>query len=72
MVRGATVHTAVGPPIVNGTIVVRDGRLVAIGTSVAVPAGARVIEAAGKVVTPGMIDEHSTSGRAPPTSTTGP
>ena len=58
-VRGATVHTAAGAPIANATIVVRDGKIAAVGQGVAVPAGARVIEAAGKVIIPGMIDEHS-------------
>jgi len=59
VIRGATIHTAAGAPIRNGTIVVRDGKIAAIGTNVSVPSGARVIEAAGKVVTPGMIDNHS-------------
>lgn len=63
--RGATVHTAAGAPIVNGTIVVRDGRIAAVGRDVPVPAGARVIEASGKVITPGMIDEHSHIGTRP-------
>ncbi|MGE0443443.1 MAG: amidohydrolase family protein [Gemmatimonadales bacterium] len=66
VVRGATIHTAAGAPIVRGTIVVRDGRIAAIGTNVAVPAGARVIDAAGKDVIPGMVDNHSHIG-APPT-----
>ncbi|MEZ4457273.1 MAG: hypothetical protein R2882_12120, partial [Gemmatimonadales bacterium] len=48
VVRGATIHTAAGGPIARGTIVLRDGRIAAIGTNVAVPAGARVIDATGK------------------------
>ena len=65
VVRGATVHTAVGAPLVNATIVVRDGKVAAVGTNVAVPAGARVLDVAGKVIIPGMIDEHSHIGALP-------
>lgn len=42
-------------PIERGTVVVRDGRVVAAGTNVAVPAGVRVIDAAGKWVSPGIF-----------------
>jgi imidazolonepropionase-like amidohydrolase len=65
VVRGAKVHTAVGAPLANATIVVRDGKVAAVGTNVAVPAGARVIDATGKVIIPGMIDEHSHIGALP-------
>ena len=43
----------------NGTILVRDGKIVAVGATVDVPAGATVIDAGGKFVTPGIIDDHS-------------
>lgn len=65
VVRGGTIHTAAGAPIINGTIVLRGGKIVALGTSVAVPAGARVIDATGKHVVPGMIDNHSHIGAVP-------
>lgn len=65
VVRGATVHTAAGAPIRNATIVVRDGKISAVGASLAIPAGARVIDATGKVIIPGMIDEHSHIGARP-------
>ena len=58
-VRGATVHTAAGPPIVNATILVRDGKIVEVGHNVSVPAGATVYDVAGKVIIPGMMDNHS-------------
>lgn len=58
-IRGGTIHTAAGAPIRNGVIVIRNGRIAAIGAGVAVPAGARVIDAAGKDIVPGMIDNHS-------------
>ena len=65
LVRGATVHTAAGAPIPNGSVLIRAGKIVAVGTNVAAPAGARIIDAAGKVVTPGMIDNHSHIGARP-------
>lgn len=65
LVRGATIHTAAGAPIPNGAVLVRGGKIVALGTNVTAPAGARIIEAAGKVVIPGMIDNHSHIGARP-------
>ncbi len=58
-IRNATILTAAGPVIQKGTVLVRDGRIVAVGASVDVPAGVTVIDAAGKYVTPGIIDDHS-------------
>ena len=59
-IRGGTVIT-VGPQgtIAKGTVLIRDGRIVAVGTDVAVPASARVIDATGRYVIPGLIDAHS-------------
>jgi imidazolonepropionase-like amidohydrolase len=65
LVRGGTVYTAVGAPISNGSVLIRAGKIVAVGTNVAPPAGARVVEAAGKIVIPGMIDNHSHIGARP-------
>ena len=59
LIRGATIHPASGAPIPNGSILIRDGKIVAIGPFVAAPDGAHIIEAAGKDVIPGMIDNHS-------------
>ena len=61
-VRGKLVYTMAGSPIKNGTVVIRDGKIVAVGTSdtVRVPDGFEVLEA--EVVTPGLIDAHSTVG----------
>jgi imidazolonepropionase-like amidohydrolase len=42
-------------PIQNGTVVLRGGKVVAAGAGVAVPAGLRTIDAAGKWVTPGLV-----------------
>jgi imidazolonepropionase-like amidohydrolase len=64
-IRGATLLTAAGPVVANGTILVRDGKIVAVGASVDVPAGTLVIDGAGKFVTPGVIDDHSHLGLYP-------
>jgi imidazolonepropionase-like amidohydrolase len=51
-----------GPAIERGTIVIRGGRIAAVGAGVAVPPGARTIDAAGKIVTPGLIDSGIQTG----------
>ncbi len=61
-ITNARIHTMAGPVIERGTVVVRDGVIAAVGADVAVPAGARVIDAAGKVVTPGFIDSATQLG----------
>lgn len=55
-ITGGTVHPVSGHRIENATVLVRDGAIVAVGRDVAVPAGARVIDARGKVVTPGLFN----------------
>ena len=61
-IRGKTIHTMAGAPITDGIIVIQDGKISAIGRAdqIAVPEGFKVFEAA--VVTPGLIDAHSTVG----------
>ena len=58
-VTNATIMTASNGTIQRGTIVIRDGKIAAVGSNVAVPAGATVIDGTGKFVTPGIIDAHS-------------
>jgi imidazolonepropionase-like amidohydrolase len=59
---GATIHSVSGPSIERGTILFRDGRIVAVGTDVAVPDGAVRIDAPGRWVTPGLIQTGTTLG----------
>ncbi len=61
-VRGETVHTMAGEVIRDGIVIVRDGKIVSVGpaATTAVPPGMRMLEAV--VVTPGLIDAHSTVG----------
>lgn len=61
-IEGGTVHTMTGAPIQGGTVLIRDGRIVAVGQNVTVPAGARRIDARGKVVTPGFFDSGANVG----------
>ncbi|HEX6940400.1 MAG TPA: amidohydrolase family protein [Longimicrobiales bacterium] len=61
-ITNARVYTMAGPVIERGTVVFRDGRIVAVGADIAIPQGARVIDAAGKVVTPGFLDSATQLG----------
>lgn len=49
-------------PLPNGTVVIDKGKIVVVGDDLAPPPGARVIDAKGKVVTPGFIDAESDVG----------
>jgi imidazolonepropionase-like amidohydrolase len=62
---GATILTAAGQEIQNGTILFAEGKIVAVGTNVTIPDGARRIDGRGKFVTPGIIDIHSHLGVYP-------
>ncbi len=61
-VQGATIHTVANGVIENGTIVLRGGRIIAVGVNVDIPAGAEIIDGEGKHVYPGMIDAFSQLG----------
>jgi imidazolonepropionase-like amidohydrolase len=58
-IRNATLVTASRGTINNGTIVMRDGKIAAVGANVQIPDGAQIIEGKGKFVSPGIIDAHS-------------
>ncbi|HXM37373.1 MAG TPA: amidohydrolase [Gemmatimonadales bacterium] len=59
LIRNAMILTATGQEITGGSILLRDGRIVAVGTTVEAPADAVVVDGTGKWVTPGVIDTHS-------------
>src|SRR6185295_14286384 len=55
-ITGGKVYPVSGPVIENGTVLVRDGKIVAVGANVTVPNDATRIDATGKWVTPGLIN----------------
>ncbi|MEX2571249.1 MAG: amidohydrolase family protein [Gemmatimonadota bacterium] len=63
LVRNATVWT-MGPEgiLENADVLVREGRVVEVGQNLSAPAGAQMIDATGKHVTPGLIDAHLHAG----------
>lgn len=61
-ITGGTVFPVSGPKIEGGTVVISGGKIVAVGRNVAVPAGARIIDATGKWVTPGLIHGNANAG----------
>jgi imidazolonepropionase-like amidohydrolase len=58
-ITNATIMTAAGREIAHGSILLRDGRIVAVGTDVQAPPNALRVDGTGKYVTPGIIDPHS-------------
>lgn len=69
---GATVFDGAGGKIENGTVLFADGKVVGVGgADLAIPAGYRRIDGAGKFVTPGIIDAHSHLGVYPSPSVQG-
>jgi imidazolonepropionase-like amidohydrolase len=61
-ITGGKVYPVSGPPIENGTVVITNGRITAVGANVAIPAGAQRIDATGKIVTPGFINSSTQLG----------
>jgi len=55
-VTGGTIYPVSGPKLEHATVLIRDGRITAVGTNVTVPSDATRIDATGKWVTPGFID----------------
>ena len=58
-IRNATIITITNGDIANGNVVVRGGKITAVGANAAIPSGIRVIDGTGKFVMPGIIDAHS-------------
>lgn len=63
-ITGGTVFPVSGPKIEGATVLIRDGRIVAVGRAVAIPQDAQRIDATGRWVTPGLIHAASTLGVA--------
>jgi imidazolonepropionase-like amidohydrolase len=65
LVTNVTIFDGEGTRIDNGQVLFADGKIVAVGQTVAAPAGVTTIDGTGKVVTPGVIDIHSHLGDYP-------
>lgn len=61
-ITGGRVHPVSGPVIENGTVLIRNGRITAVGAGIAIPADATRIDATGKWVTPGIVNVATTLG----------
>jgi imidazolonepropionase-like amidohydrolase len=59
LLTGATILPITAPPIENGSILVREGKIAAIGKNLAVPEGVTVIDVTGRYILPGFVDPHS-------------
>ena len=61
-IKGDTVYTMAGAPVENGVVLIHDGKVERVGpaSQVAIPAGYTTLSA--KIVTPGLVDAHTTVG----------
>src|SRR5690242_15069537 len=64
-IQNVRILTVSGAEIASGTIVLKDGKIEALGADTPVPAGARVIDGAGKVVMPGFVHPYTRIGGSP-------
>jgi imidazolonepropionase-like amidohydrolase len=65
LIRGGTILDGAGHRLENTDILLRDGKVVAMGPGLAAPDGATVVSAAGRWITPGIVDPHSHLGDFP-------
>jgi len=70
-ITNARIVTVAGPTIEKGTVVIRDGLILSLGTNVTAPADARTIDGAGLTVYPGLIDANTNLGMPQPSPTPG-
>lgn len=64
-IRGGTLLTMVGAPIPNGTVLIREGKIAAVGANVKIPQEATIVDASGKYVMPGIVDAMTYYGIRP-------
>lgn len=56
---GGTIITMSGQPLVDGSVLIDKGKIIAVGKGLSIPDGCETIDVAGKVITPGLIDAHT-------------
>jgi imidazolonepropionase-like amidohydrolase len=61
-VKGGRILPGNGPAIDNGVVLIKNGKIEAVGKDLAIPSEAKVIDATGKVVVPGFVEAHSSRG----------
>jgi hypothetical protein len=61
-ITGGTVHPASGPEIANGAVIIRDGLIESVGSAVAIPLDATIIDVKGGHIYPGLIDAMTSLG----------
>ena len=61
-IMNGEVHTISGAVIKNGDVIIENGRIAQVGADLTAPAGATVVDASGKVVTPGIFAPYSNIG----------
>ena len=64
-ITGGTVLTMAGASLEGGTVLIRNGRIAAVGRNVKIPKGATVVDARGKFVMPGIVDAMTFFGTRP-------
>ena len=57
--KGGTILTITNGTIENGTVLIQEGKITAVGKKIKIPKGIKVIDVIGKFVMPGVIDSHS-------------
>lgn len=58
-ITNGKIYTMAGNVLEKGTILIKDGKIAAVGTNIEIPANAEIIDATGKIITPGIIDAHT-------------
>jgi imidazolonepropionase-like amidohydrolase len=61
-ITGGKVYPVSGPPIEGGTVLIRNGKIAAVGKDIAIPSDAEKIDATGKWVTPGLVNSSTSLG----------
>lgn len=69
---GARILTMAGEAVEDGTLVIKDGKILAVGANVAIPADAERRDAKGRVIMPGIVDTHSHIGQVAGADGSGP
>ncbi|MEO6208762.1 MAG: amidohydrolase family protein [Gemmatimonadaceae bacterium] len=61
-ITGGKVYPVSGPPIEGGTVLIRNGKIAAVGKDIAIPGDAEKVDATGKWVTPGLVNSSTSLG----------